>query len=73
MKDPLYKDSYLGITPPTFILPFEAPEDTPFSCVQASEGQHEEDEHGEERAKLRFEEQRPRIIVDGKGSSRARA
>ena len=26
MKDPLYKDSYLGITPPTFILPFEAPE-----------------------------------------------
>ena len=24
MKDPLYKDSYLGITPPTFILPFEA-------------------------------------------------
>ena len=26
MKDPLYKDSYLGITPPTFILPFEGPE-----------------------------------------------
>ena len=26
MKDPLYKDSYLGITPPTFILPFEAPD-----------------------------------------------
>ena len=26
MKDPLNKDSYLGITPPTFILPFEAPE-----------------------------------------------
>ena len=26
MKDPLYKDSYLGTTPPTFILPFEAPE-----------------------------------------------
>ena len=26
MKDPLYKDSYLGITPPTFILPFEASE-----------------------------------------------
>ena len=24
MKDPLYKDSYLGINPPTFILPFEA-------------------------------------------------
>ena len=26
IKDPLYKDSYFGITPPTFILPFEAPE-----------------------------------------------
>ena len=26
MKDPLYKDSYLGITPPTFILPVEAPD-----------------------------------------------
>ena len=26
IKDPLYKDSYLGITPPTFILPFEAPD-----------------------------------------------
>ena len=26
MKDPLYMDSYLGITPPTFILPFEAPD-----------------------------------------------
>ena len=26
MKDPLHKDSYSGITPPTFILPFEAPE-----------------------------------------------
>ena len=30
MKDPLYKDSYLGITPPTFILPFEAPEGLAF-------------------------------------------
>ena len=29
MKDPLYKDSYLGITPPTVILPFEAPDDYP--------------------------------------------
>ena len=26
IKDPLYKDSYFGITPPTFIPPFEAPE-----------------------------------------------
>ena len=26
MKDPVDKDSYLGITPPTFILPSEAPE-----------------------------------------------
>ena len=26
IKDPLYKDFYLGITPPTFILPFEAPD-----------------------------------------------
>ena len=26
IKDPLYKDSYFGITPPTFILPFEAPD-----------------------------------------------
>ena len=26
IKGPLYKDAYLGITPPTFILPFEAPE-----------------------------------------------
>ena len=26
-KDPLYKDSYFGITSPTFIPPFEAPED----------------------------------------------
>ena len=26
MKDPLYKDSYLRITPPTFILAFEAPD-----------------------------------------------
>ena len=25
IKDPLYKDSYFGITPPTFIPPFEAP------------------------------------------------
>ena len=28
MKDPLYKDSYLGIAPPTFILPVEAPDYT---------------------------------------------
>ena len=28
MKDPLYKDSYLGINPPSFILPFEAPDPT---------------------------------------------
>ena len=26
MKDPLYKDSYFGITPPTFLPPFEAPD-----------------------------------------------
>ena len=26
MKDPFYEDSYLGITPPTFIPPFEAPD-----------------------------------------------
>ena len=26
MKDPLYKDSYLGTNPPAFILPFEAPD-----------------------------------------------
>ena len=26
MKDPIYKDSYLGIAPPTLILAFEAPE-----------------------------------------------
>ena len=26
IKDPLYKDSYFGITPPTFIPPFEAPD-----------------------------------------------
>ena len=26
IKDPLYKDSYFGIIPPTFIPPFEAPE-----------------------------------------------
>ena len=26
IKDPLHKDSYFGITPPTFIPPFEAPE-----------------------------------------------
>ena len=26
IKDPLYQDSYLGITPPTFIPPFEAPD-----------------------------------------------
>ena len=25
IKDPLYKDSYFGITSPAFILPFEAP------------------------------------------------
>ena len=30
ITDPLYKDSYFGITPPTFILPVEAP-DTKFS------------------------------------------
>ena len=24
IKDPLYKDTYFGITPPTFIPPFEA-------------------------------------------------
>ena len=27
IKDPLYKDSYFGITPPTFIPPLEAPEE----------------------------------------------
>ena len=43
--------------------------DAPSTCMQASEGQHKEDEHGEQRAKLRFEEQRPCIIVGGKGSS----
>ena len=26
IKDPLYKDSYFGITPPAFIPPFEAPD-----------------------------------------------
>ena len=26
IKDPLYKDSYFGTTPPIFIPPFEAPE-----------------------------------------------
>ena len=26
IKDPLYKDSYFGTTPPTFTPPFEAPE-----------------------------------------------
>ena len=26
IKAPLYKESYLGITPPTFIPPFEAPD-----------------------------------------------
>ena len=26
IKDPIYKDSYFGITPPTFIPPFEAPD-----------------------------------------------
>ena len=26
IKDPLYKDSYYGITPPNFIPPFEAPD-----------------------------------------------
>ena len=26
IKDPLYKDSYFGTTPPTFIPPFEAPD-----------------------------------------------
>ena len=31
IKDPLYKDSYFGITPPTFIPPFEAPEECPLS------------------------------------------
>ena len=29
IKDPLYKDSYFGITPPTFIPPFEAPDPWP--------------------------------------------
>ena len=27
IKDPLYKDSYFGIRPPTFIPPFEAPDE----------------------------------------------
>ena len=36
MKDPLYKDFYLGITPPTFILPFEAPESLRHSHVFGS-------------------------------------
>ena len=31
IKDPLYKDSYFGIIPPTFIPPFEAPEPCDFS------------------------------------------
>ena len=30
IKDPLYKDSYFGITPPTFIPPFEAPDHVPY-------------------------------------------
>ena len=29
IKDPLDKASYFGITPPTFIPPFEAPEGSP--------------------------------------------
>ena len=32
IKDPLYKDSYFGITPPTFIPPFEAPELWSLNC-----------------------------------------
>ena len=35
IKDPLYKDSYFGITPPTFIPPFEAAE-PPFRRSEAS-------------------------------------
>ena len=33
IKDPLYKDLYSGITPPTFIPPSEAPEFGGFGAV----------------------------------------
>ena len=32
IKDPLYKDSDFGITPPTFIPPFEAPDNANTKC-----------------------------------------
>ena len=33
VKDPLYKDSYLGITPPTFTPPLEPFEESPHKAL----------------------------------------